>query len=308
MLALVASPNSPEHVEIREAPDPDPGPDQALVAVKSISLNRGEMNRLASAEDGRLWGWDLAGVVERPAPNGEGPRAGARVVGFVVSGAWAQKAAVQVERLGELPDEISFAQASAIPVAGVTALRILRVGGPLLGKRVLVTGASGGVGRFAVQLASLGGAHVTGIAGSEERALGLSDLGADEVVVGGIENARGEFDLILESVGGSCLAHAFSLVAHRGTIVTFGNSSRSDTTFSINSFYPKAATLVGFSFLRPDEIPGTARDLTYLATLIAEGKLDPEIGYEGDWRQAAEALQALRERKIQGKAVLNIGD
>ena len=84
--------------------------------------------------------------------------------------------------LAELPDEVSFAQAATLPVAGVTALRALEICGFVLGKRVLVTGASGGVGRFAVQLASRAGARVTAVSRNAERARGLRELGAAEVV------------------------------------------------------------------------------------------------------------------------------
>lgn len=98
---------------------------------------------------------------------------------------WAERAAAPTARVGLLPDNVSFGAGASLGVAGLTALRALRVGGSLLGARVLVTGASGGVGRFAVQLASLGGAEVTTVAGSQERARGLEDLGADNIVVDG---------------------------------------------------------------------------------------------------------------------------
>ena len=163
MRALVSS-ATPPHVELADVPDPQPLPFEALVAVRAISLNRGETRRLETLEPGTVTGWDLAGVVVRAAADGSGPPEGARVVGLMPSGAWAQLAAVRSDWLAELPDGVSFEQAAALPVAAVTALRALELGGFVLGKRVLVTGASGGVGRFAIQLAKLAGAHVTGIA------------------------------------------------------------------------------------------------------------------------------------------------
>lgn len=304
MRALVASPQSHERIELRDVPDPTASPDETLVEVRAVSLNRGELTRLASAEDGTRFGWDFAGVVSQSSANGRGLPRGTRVVGFVMNTAWAQLTAVANNRLSALPSDISFERASTLPVAGLTALRTLRRGGLLLGKRVLVTGASGGVGRFAVQLGHLAGARVTGLASSEPRAKALHDLGADETVT--TLDAAGEpFDLILESVGGSTLAAAMGLIKPGGTIVTFGNSSRQETTFNISPFYGRSdACLRGFSLLAASEPPNFGEDLGYLAGLVADGRLAVEIGYQGSWQEAATALGFLRERKVEGKAVL----
>lgn len=305
MLALVAAPGRPEGVELREVPDPVPTPQETLVEVRAVSLNRGEVNRLTSAPDGALYGWDLAGAVIQAAADGTGPAPGARVAGFVPVGAWAQRAAVPASRLAVIPDGVSYAAASAVPVAGLTALRTLRHGGLLLQKRVLITGASGGVGRFAVQLAALGGAEVTAIAGNSERASGLSELGAARVVQS-IDDAGEGFDLILESVGGASLATALRSVRPRGTVVTFGNSSREQTTFDVSTFYGKAPRLVGFSLLQAWEQEGLSADLGVILGLIAADALDPHIGLQQSWRDAPDAMAALRDRRVQGKAVLRI--
>ena len=190
MRALVSS-ATPPHVELADVPDPQPLPFEALVSVRAISLNRGETRRLETLEPGTVTGWDLAGVVVRAAADGSGPPEGARVVGLMASGAWAQLAAVRSDWLAELPNGVSFEQAAALPVAAVTALRALELGGFVLGKRVLVTGASGGVGRFAIQLAKLAGAHVTGVA---RRTEGLAELGADEVYAE-LETEGPDFDV-----------------------------------------------------------------------------------------------------------------
>ena len=170
-----------------------------------------------------------------------------------------------------------------------------------------MTGASGGVGRFAVQLAKLGGAHVSGVAGSPERAEGLSELGADEVLHE-LSSEGEKFDVILESVGGETLAAALGRVAPWGTIVSFGNSSSEPTSFDVSSFYPlPGARLYGMRvFDELDRHGSGVRDLTLLAAALADGRLDPQIGLTRSWREAGEALEALIERRVRGKAVLTI--
>src|SRR5262249_49962213 len=150
--AVVVDPEAPRRLAIRPVADPAPGRGEAIVAVRAISLNRGEVRRSTMAAAGWRPGWDLAGVVERAAADGTGPRAGARVVGLLPEGAWAERVAVPHHALAELPGKVTFSQAATFPVAGLTALHALGKGGLLLGKRVLVTGATGGVGDFAVQL------------------------------------------------------------------------------------------------------------------------------------------------------------
>jgi NADPH:quinone reductase-like Zn-dependent oxidoreductase len=105
----------------------------------------------------------MRGVVERQAADGTGPAAGVRVVGLVRAGAWAELAAVPVDWLAPIPDGVPDAQAATLPTAGMTALRCLELGGLLLGRRVLIAGANGGVGRIAVQLAVASGAQVTAL-------------------------------------------------------------------------------------------------------------------------------------------------
>lgn len=303
MLALVAAPRSQDKIELRDVSEPEPLSNQVVVHVHAVSLNRGEMHRVFQAEDGWRPGWDVAGVVVRAAGDGSGPPEGARVVGMTTGG-WAERVAVSTARLAVLPDDLSFEVASTLPIAGLTALRVLRLGGGLLGQRVLVTGAAGGVGQFAVQLAHRAGAHVTAVVGRPERAEGLRDLGADEVVQE-IGSGGATFDMILESVGGSSLAAALQSVAKNGTVVTFGNSAREETTFNVGNFYNRGARLVAFLILDADQ-PPFERDLSYLADLVVRGKLETRISHRGSWRDAPAALLALRDRQIQGKAVLRI--
>ena len=159
MLALVNTPNGSAPVELRDLPEPEPAANEALVEVRAFSLNRGELRLMQTRPEGWRPGQDISGVVLRAAANGLGPPAGSRVVALTDNAGWAQRATVPAHRMAALPDNVRFEEAAALPVAGLTALRTLRFGAPLLGKRVLVTGAAGGVGHLAVQIAARSGAR-----------------------------------------------------------------------------------------------------------------------------------------------------
>jgi NADPH2:quinone reductase len=186
----------------------------------------------------------------------------------------------------------------------LTALRALRLGGMLLGKRVLITGASGGVGQFAIQFAALAGAEVTAVARAE-RADALRLFAAPEVVPA-IEDLNGTYDVILESVGGTSLAAAARLVGPDGALIFFGNSSRQPSSISFTDFggHPRAR-LLPFHVYESGP-PAFGVDLAFMAGLVGAGKLKPMIGYEGSWRKLDAALVALRDRQFGGKAILRL--
>jgi len=305
MFAIVNTPGGPEPVAIREVAEPELPPNAALVAVHAFSLNRGELRLFEVRAEGWRPGQDIAGVVLRAAADGSGPAAGTRIVALCDWEGWAERAAVPSHRLAPIADNVSFAAAAALPVAGLTALRALRHGAPLLAKRVLITGAAGGVGNLAVQLAAHSGARVTAVVGNAERAGVLDGLGAFEIVTR-IEDAQGRFGLVLEAAGGSSLKAAIERVEPRGTVVAFGNSSGQPTELNFRDFAEhQNARIQAFHYFTSEAEERFCPDLALLAGLIADGALRPCI-VEHSWRDIARVGPLLRDRQIAGKAVFHI--
>jgi NADPH2:quinone reductase len=287
-------------VEFGDTAEPEPRADEAVISVEAYSVNRGETFRLEDPLRRWLPGKDVAGTVLRPAADGSGPAAGTRVVGHPPGGGWAQRVAVPTTDLAALPDRVDTTTAAALPLAGLTALRLLRAAGPLAGRRVLLTGASGGVGHYLTELASGTGARITAVSANEERGRRLLDLGATELVQE-VEQAEGPFDVVLESVGGTSLPSALARLAPEGLLVWFGQASRTPVTFD---FFGGGVggSIRHFDYTRSDRSYGD--DLAVLVRLVATGRLHPEIGIRRDWSRTAEAITDLRARRIRGNAVL----
>jgi NADPH:quinone reductase len=302
--ALVNTPKGPAPVELREVAEPTPAPHEALIAVQAFSLNRGELTLMRIRPEGWRPGQDVSGIVLKAAADGSGPKEGARVVGLVDWHGWAERAAVSTHRLAALPDKVSFAAAAALPVAGLTALRTLRHGAPLLGRRVLITGAAGGVGNLAVQLAADSGAEVTAVARGA-RGEALDELGASHIV-DEIAKAAGKYWLILESAGGASLKAALGLLEPKGAVVIFGNSSGEETTLSFRDFGgANNSRIQSFHSFASGPEEAFAPDLALLAGLIGKATLKPQIE-EHSWRDFAGVARALGERHVTGKAVFRV--
>ena len=144
MRAVLVDKAAPANLFFGETEDPATAPSETLIRISAVSLNRGEVTRAQMVEAGFNPGWDLSGTVELPAADGTGPQAGARAVGFLPSGARAEPAAVPMNFLAELPENVSFEQAATLPIAGLTALYALEKGGVCSAAAYSVTGASGG--------------------------------------------------------------------------------------------------------------------------------------------------------------------
>lgn len=311
MRAVIVDPLLPGRLALRDVAAEVAAPSEAIVKLAAFSLNLGEVRRaLQAAEAGWRPGWDLAGVVVQAAKDGSGPREGARVVGFRDGGAWVEEVAVASTALAVLPETVSFAQAATLPVAGLTALLALEQGGLLVGRKVLVNGASGGVGHFACQLARHGGAEVVANLRRESLAPHAKAEGAATVTISDDLSAarrHAPFDVILESVGGQALGAALTMLRPGGICISYGNSLRSETSFNVYDFFKVGgARLYGLYLIEALQRVPAGEGLARLAKLVAAGQLTPRIAIEAPWTQIAEIAAQLYGRKISGKAVLHL--
>jgi len=304
MKALLFDPTARRGLRFGDVAEPKPTATQALIEVRAISLNWAET---ASPEylhkPGDVPGWDAAGIVVRAAADGSGPQPGTRVTTSGWNGAWGEFRAVETNGLAPLSADMDFGVASTLPVAGLTALRALRLLGSVVGRRVLVTGAAGGVGSFAVQLARYAGAYVVASVSREARGEGLHKLGAREVVVS-LDTVDEPFYGVLDLVGGSVLARAFQLVVPGGTLVNIGSASLELSTINFGQGRPRGADCRIVVFALGGG--GYDRDLAYPVDLVSHGELNPQIGWRGNWQQIEEATAALLERRVRGKVVLDL--
>jgi len=204
-----------------------------------------------------------------------------------------------------LPSACDFVTAATLPVAGVTAAGILRLGRTHAGDRVLVTGAAGGVGQVAVQLALQTRATVTGQAGSEERAAAVRDTGAEALVHPGDGSpVDGEFDVVLDGIGGPMLGPLLDATARNGRVVVYGNSADAPSALRVDAFYPKGITIYGFRVFTSVPPTQAVKDMATLADQAATGTLSVKVQATAPLAGALPLIADLYNRRVTGKVVI----
>ena len=305
MRALLIDHNAPNHLRLGEAPDPVPGAAEVVIQVVGTSLNRGEVAfRAPAADEGTVLGWDASGIVVKRAVDGSGPAEGTAILTVDGGGGgWAELRAVDTASLAVVPDGSDLAAFAALPVAGLSALRALRWLGTVEGRRILITGASGGVGRYAVQLGARAGAEVIAVA-SLQNHQELIALGASAAVTRPSE-VDGPVFGVIDMVGGDILPESYRVLQdHGGTLLSVGHAAATPEVFQVGDMQAKSRIIRGFSLFADSS--GVAEDLAQLVALMFDGSLDPQIAWRGQWTEHGEAVRLLLDRHLHGKAILEI--
>jgi NADPH:quinone reductase-like Zn-dependent oxidoreductase len=307
----------PEVLELREIETPEPGPGEVLVRVRASSVNMADVDYVL----GRPWaariatglrrpkapipGIDLAGEIESAGPGADRFVPGDRVMADIFevgSGAWAEYVAVPETALTPIPEGVSFEAAGVTPSAGIFALQGLRDKRPVQpGDRVLVNGASGNVGSFAVQIAKSMGAEVTGVCRTEKMHV-VREIGADHVIDYTAEDYRasGErYDLVIDVAGRGGVIGLRRTVARGGGYVVIGADGRG---------YIEAILLAPFVGLASGRKMGLlmwrandTRDMADLAQMLADGRLRPHIDSTYPLEGVPEALARVQAGDFVGK-------
>src|SRR5262245_20867928 len=306
MLALVADPSASPALALADVPEPSAGPGQVVARMEAASINRGEIRTAKSQPPGKVIGWDVVGTVVALGDGVTQFQVGQRVLSVSpTGGGFAELVALPAEWTIPLPSSADTVMAATLPVAGLTAVNVLRLPRVHAGDRVLITGAAGGVGLLAVQLAVEAKATVTGQASSERRAESVSELGAEVLIHPGDGSpVGGEFDVVLDSIGGPMFRPLLRATALRGRVVVFGNSADAESTFRVEDFYPKAITIYGFRIFQSVPPEQGVRDLAALADQVASGNLKIFVQATAPLSDAPALIRDLYDRKVVGKVVI----
>jgi NADPH:quinone reductase-like Zn-dependent oxidoreductase len=317
---------APDVLEVAAVPVPEPGPGQVRVRVAAASVNardwhimRGEP-RLARLLDRTVFGrtaprvavrgTDFAGTVEAVGAGVTRWRPGDPVFGEA-DGALAEHVVAPQEHVAPVPTGTSLAQAAALPLAANTALTCLRAGDPRPGARLLINGASGGVGTFAIQLATVMGLHVTAVCSTRNADLARS-LGAGAVFDYTVEDfcaAPDRYDLVLDLVGNRSVRDLRRLVHPAGTLILSGGGVSGEGRYvgplGLLVRAQLLARLPGPRIVVPQARPGAER-LEELAALVAAGSISPVVDRVFDLDHGADALRYLETEHARAKVVVTV--
>jgi NADPH2:quinone reductase len=301
----------PEVLELVELPDPEPAEGSVVVKVERAGMNFADTHQrqndyLAKAELPLTPGGEISGTTAD----------GRRVAAMLVNGGYAEKVVVPEAALVSIPDEVSFDQAAAILVQGLTAWALLRVSARVeAGETVVVEAAAGGTGTLAVQLAKSIGARVIGLASSDQKRSLVEQLGADATVdsraddlpAALLEANRGaQVDVVLQMSGGEAFDQQLSVVAPFGRMVTFGIASGDPNQVMTQQLMRTSRSVVGFWLVhllqRPDLLK---QGIGELLGAVASGELEVVIGGVYPMSDVARAQIELAERRTQGKLLLD---
>jgi NADPH2:quinone reductase len=294
MLALAVTRGAPSKVQMRDVPEVVAAPDQVVIRVVASSINRGERSRLEEdAEEGHIFGWDIVGTVERSIGSAHPTPPGTRVVALASSGGgWAERVAVRASDVASIPEEGTVAQAVTLPVAGLTALRAIRVWPTLLSAKVLVIGG-GAVAWYAVQFASMAGATVFAAVRTSKSVARLRSLGADQVFHGSAELPAG-CDLVIDTVGGAETLRALASCRPFGRVVVIGNVGMPSAGLSTKALVASGCVVQGYRLVVEAESAPVGGDLRTLLDWVVSGRLSTPEVQEVDWRDSDRVGQAVR--------------
>lgn len=307
----------PEELRVEDAPAPGAGPGDAIVRVVRAGVNFTDTERRSGRHhDPRLPfvpGLEAAGVVERVGEDVDAALVGRRVAALTQD-AYAERVRVPVADLMLLPDAVTWDQAAAFPVQGLTAYHALHASARLrAGESVLVHAAAGGVGQWCVQLARRAGARVFGTCSSAAKADTVRALGAEGAFEYGaakdriLERTEGRgVDVVLDSVGRDTEAISRAVLAPFGRLVYFGTASGPPAPIDVEDLYERSIQIGAFWLrtpLPPDVVRAAADDLLHG---LAHGTLQAPATTVHPLADAAAAHAALESRRTQGKLLLAV--
>jgi NADPH:quinone reductase-like Zn-dependent oxidoreductase len=313
---------SADVLELRDVEDPAVGADEVLVRVHAAGCGPDVWHLMTglpylvrpmvglSKPKAPVRGRDVAGRVEAVGANVEGFRPGQEVMG-IVEGSFAELAIARPDKLVRKPARLSYEEAAAVPISGLTALQAIRDRGEVRpGQRVLVIGAAGGVGTLAVQIAKAFGAEVTGVCSTSKLDL-VRSIGADEVIDYTAEDfADGtrRWDLIVDTAGRRPLSVLRRALGPRGTLVIVGGEGGGRWTGGFFGPILRAPllSLVTRQRLRPFISKERPKDLQVLAEMIEAGTVTPVVGRTYPLVDAAEAVREIERGHARGKVVVTV--